>query len=393
MESSVKMFFCIRDGLQIRGAQYVPEGFSEKEKYPVIIISHGFNGNYTETRNVCNRFTKLGYVAIGYSFCGGSANGTSAELISDGNTTDMTIESEVQDLITVKNYVKTLPYIDTDKIVLLGFSQGGFVSGLAAARCGSEIYKLIMVYPALCIPDHSRMGCLGGASYDPQNVPDVICTPFMKLGKCFSDGVVNLDPYLELTKYKGPVLILQGLQDNVVNYSYAIRAKESYAPGQAQLLLIRDTGHGFNESQEDSAVCAMKQFLNDRKEIFSIRIMVTHVETEVVQDGNLTINKVYFTGFCESPAFTATIMSEGCDTQEYANGKPPKLHAVYTLEGIDRKGAKCYMNVDNQSNGEDWKPVVKTNCEELLWMNTADLTAVLEFSGGGPTVRIFAYPQ
>ena len=31
------------------------------------------------------------------------------------------------------------------------------MSGLAAARCGEEIGKLIMVFPALCIPDHARI--------------------------------------------------------------------------------------------------------------------------------------------------------------------------------------------------------------------------------------------
>jgi pimeloyl-ACP methyl ester carboxylesterase len=67
-----------------------------------------------------------------------------------------------------------------------------------------------------------------------------------------------MDVFLELSAYKGPVLILQGLEDETVNYSYAIRATKSYENGQCHLQLIRNVGHGLNEKQKESAVASIR---------------------------------------------------------------------------------------------------------------------------------------
>ena len=49
---------------------------------------------------------------------------------SDGKTTEMSVLTEVKDLEVVIDYVSTLPYVNKDKIFLMGCSQGGFVSAL-----------------------------------------------------------------------------------------------------------------------------------------------------------------------------------------------------------------------------------------------------------------------
>jgi dienelactone hydrolase len=104
----------------------------------------------------------MGYVTISFNFCGGGRTSENASLKSEGEFTKITILTEVEDLIAVKDYVKKLLYVDETNLVLAGISQGGLVSGLTAAKCKNEIKKLIMIYPALCIPDHARRGKLGG---------------------------------------------------------------------------------------------------------------------------------------------------------------------------------------------------------------------------------------
>ena len=261
MSIESQLFTCKRDGLLIRGAQYLPSNFREEKSYPAVIISHGFTGIYTDVDDFCRDFAQMGYVAFGFSFCGGSRFDAADDLKSEGETTDMTILTEVADLLAVKEYVQNLPYTDNSNLVLVGFSQGGFVSGLAAAKCGDEIRKLIMVFPALCIPDHARRGCLGGANYDADNVSEEIDCGNIVLGKIFHDTVVGMDPYLELSAYKGPVLILQGLEDQIVDYSYAIRAQANYEKGQCHLQLIQQMGHGYDKQQQKSMVEAIRQFL------------------------------------------------------------------------------------------------------------------------------------
>lgn len=388
MSINEKPFTCKRGGFTIRGMQYFPANFEENGKYPAVIASHGFTGNYTDMTDICREFAKLGYCAFCFSFCGGGKTADEDSVKSEGATTDMTISTEVEDLITVKNYVKSQTFVDSRELILLGISQGGFVSGLTAAKCGEEIAKLIMIYPALCIPDHARRGCLGGAGYDPRNVPERIDCGVTVLGKGIHNDVVDMDPYLELSAYQGQVLILQGLEDQVVNYSYAIRAKENYQTGQCHLQLIRNMGHYLNEEQMESALASIRQFLAEREEILTIRVVITRQESVI--EGDVQRLKLFFTGYCETEYFRGTILPEGCDTQGFDKGVQTKMRAEYTLQGIDNEGKKCSIHIVNQKVGEDFKPVVETDSLSLAWLNHADLTAVLEHGDGGPTVRIFA---
>lgn len=391
MSIESQLFTCKRDGLLIRGEQYFPANFREEKSYPAVIISHGFTGIYTDVDDFCRDFAQMGYVAFGFSFCGGSRFDAAADLKSEGETTDMTILTEVADLLAVKEYVQSLPYTDNSNLVLVGFSQGGFVSGLAAAKCGDEIRKLIMVFPALCIPDHARRGCLGGANYDADNVPEEIDCGNIVLGKIFHDTVVGMDPYLELSAYKGPVLILQGLEDQIVDYSYAIRAQANYEKEQCHLQLIRQMGHGYDAEQQKSLVASMRQFLADREEILTIRVVITRCES--VEEGEVNKSDVYFTGYCDTGYFRGAIVPEGCDRQEYAEGKPPKLKAEYTLLGNDCNGDNCSIHIVNQWERDEWRPVITTQSPTLAWLNDADLTAVLEFGKGELTVRVFAQAE
>ena len=388
MSIEKQLFTCSRNGLLIRGAQYFPMDFQEDRSYPAIIISHGFTGNYTDVEDFCRDFAQMGYAAFAFSFCGGSSKDTPECVKSDGKSTDMTIWPEVADLMAVKDYVKELSFIDKSNLILLGFSQGGFVSGLVAAACGEEIKKLIMVFPALCIPDHARRGCLGGASYDATKVPEEINCGKTILGKKIHDSVVGMDPYLELSAYNGPVLILQGMEDSIVDYSYAIRAQANYKKGQCHLQLIQNMGHGYNEEQQKSAVASMRQFLRDRDEILAIRVIITRSESVVEE--NIRKSDIYFTGYCDNQYFQGCIIPEGCDKQEYVDEVQTKIRAEYILVGVDCDGEKCFIHIVNQWGGDEWRPIIKTDSKALAWLNEADLTAVLESGRGGLTVRVYA---
>ena len=332
-------------------------------------------------------FAALGYVAACFSFCGAGRLADDHALWSDGSSTDVTISTEVSDLCAVIDYMTAQPFVDAKQVFLLGGSQGGFVSGLTAAKLGDKIKKLIMIFPALCIPDHARRGRLGGASYDPEQVPEEIHCPKTTLGKAFHEDVVNMDPYLELSKYRGPVLILHGLNDTTVPYSYSVRAKEAYGKDRCHLQLIRNMGHGYDKKQFDSLMASVRQFLADKKEILTIRVIITHAENST--DGERKQNKIYFTGYCENKDFCGTVLPGGCDVQTYMPDGSRNIRAEYTLDGLDAEGQNCRLHIVNQWGGQDWKPVIDTDSKALAWLNGADLTAVLENGDGGPTVRIY----
>lgn len=376
-----------RDGLKIYAEEHLPASFKQGEKYPAIIISHGFAGNCSGVEQFyCDYMSKQGYAAYCYDFCGGSFPGTGK---SEGDQTDMSIRTEMADLKTVLNHVKGLGYIDTSRIVLMGTSQGGFVSALVAAEEKDSIWKIILVYPALTIPYDARKGALGGASYDINNVPDKFVTPFgMPVGRRYHDEMVGFDPFVEIRKFEGDVLLFQGTKDSVTNYSFAERALNAYKPGQCRLLYVSDADHGFDENTTGNVMTVSKLFLDGKEQQLTVQVFVTGYEL-VEKDEEHQKGIVYFTGYCDCDKFHGAIKPGARDTQLTIGDGPTQLYAEYTLDGIDAENNHCTISIINTKVGDDYKPVVKTNSKLLEYLNTMDITATLDFFNGGLTVRFF----
>ena len=174
----------------------------------------------------------------------------------------MSVLTEKEDVKAVLRYAKSLPFTDAARVVLAGCSQGGFVSALTAAELGLEsITALVLFYPALCIPDDARKGQMLAAHFDPQNIPDLIdCGP-MKLGHCYPEVVMDMDAFQEIRKYIGPVLLIHGTADNVVDLCYSERAATAYQ--NARLVIIEGGAHGFVGQHDEEAIQAFVSFLRD----------------------------------------------------------------------------------------------------------------------------------
>ena len=90
-----------------------------------------------------------------------------------------------------------------------------------------------------------------------------------------------------------------------------------------------------------------------------------------------------FTGECDSPLFKGKILPGGVDTQRIQPGGSGTLSARYALEGVDDQGAACRLFIDNAAvMGKGGigvtRPTIRTDSERLRWLETADLTGVLE---------------
>lgn len=259
---SETVFECQREGLTLRGTEYRPEG----DKLPIAIVSHGFMAFQDTVRQYAKALAEMGCVSFCFDFCGGSV----VKGKSEGKTTDMSVLTEVKDLEAVIDYVKTLPYADVDNILLMGCSQGGFVSALTAVKRKDEIAKLILFYPALCIPDDARAGKMMFAKFDPADIPEMInCGP-MKLGRCYVTDVINMNPYEEIKDYSGDVLIVHGTEDKIVKLDYSKKAYEAYLHNGAgevkperrvELKIINGGQHGFSKKHDVMAIDMLKCFV------------------------------------------------------------------------------------------------------------------------------------
>lgn len=261
-------FSCKREGLTIRGTEYRPKG----DNLPIAIVCHGFMAFQDTVRQYAILMAELGYVSYCFDFCGGSV----VKGKSDGKTTEMSVLTEVKDLEAVIDYVRLLPYVNPDNIVLMGCSQGGFVSALVAAKNQYPVEKLCLLYPALCIPDDARAGKMMMAKFDPNNVPELLnCGP-MKLGKCYPTAVMQMDPFEEIKSYSGCVCIVHGTNDKIVDYEYSKKAYEAYRSTtpvdmekekRVQLHFIEKGAHGFSKKHDRIAIEYIREFIKINTEV------------------------------------------------------------------------------------------------------------------------------
>ena len=245
-------FECKREHLTIRGRIF---GDVSSRK-PVVILCHGFLANQKMCRRYARLLAEIGYIAVTFDFCGGSIRNK-----SDGKSVDITVFTEVSDLLAVMDHISQQPF--TQDISLLGCSQGGLVCAMVADQFPQKVRSLTLLYPALCIPDDARKGKMMFFRFDPSNIPDILGRFPMKLGGDYARTVISLDPYDVIGKYQGPVLYLHGTEDEIVDITYARKAKDLYA--HCEYHEIIGAGHTFKGKYDEEARSYIREFYKDKK--------------------------------------------------------------------------------------------------------------------------------
>ena len=242
--------WCKNGDLNIYGKFYYPEGFDASQKYPVVIMSHGLGSRaeMVERAKWPKAVTEKGFIAYAFDFCGGGMNS-----LSDGDFMEMSVLTEASDLNAVIDFVKSQAYADPDNLFLLGQSQGGFVSAITAASRPEEVKAMVLVYPALCLVDdlHEFVPDLAEVT------GDTVETAMGTLGAVYARDAYDIDVMNEIAKYSGDVMIIHGLNDKTVPYSYSLEAiTTAYSAAASELVLItgKKSAHGFemvyNEGRE-----------------------------------------------------------------------------------------------------------------------------------------------
>lgn len=236
-----------RDGNKIYGVLYYPEGV---KKAPLVVVSHGFGGTGMFLKGYADALVPLGYAVYCYDFCGGSNFSR-----SEGKTQDMSIFSEEKDLLAVLDGLAQDPRIDSKKKpVLIGESQGGMVSALAAGDYPDRFGKIFLVFPALCIKDDWLKMYPTLA-----DMPEEVDFWGMKLGHAYLEGLYDLDVYGHISKYQGPVYIFHGDNDQVVPVKYSVEAEKAYK--NATLTIYPGEGHGFSPATQSQTLDSIKELI------------------------------------------------------------------------------------------------------------------------------------
>ena len=238
---------CVIGEQTVRGRVYRAD---RDGRLPLVICSHGFAGTFATVEPYAQAVAAQGLAAYAYDFRGGSAQST-----SDGDTTEMSVMTEVGDLEAVMSAAADWPFVDSSRMVLLGASQGGYVSAVAAARQPAAVTALILLYPAFVAGDdmHKAFSSLS-------DVPErLFYRNRLEVGRKYFTDLWDYDPYEEMGRFRGPVLIIHGTADKVVPLSYSERAREVY--GDAELKVVAGGGHGFQGADRSQAIADVISFL------------------------------------------------------------------------------------------------------------------------------------
>lgn len=237
------------NGKKINGKLYSPV---KDGKSPAVILSHGYNGGHSNYENEGKYFASKGFISYAFDFCGGSSWSTSS-----GSSVEMTVFTERADLVDVFDYISLMEQVDTGRIFLLGASQGGFVTTLAAEERADKVRALVLYYPALNIPDDWR-----GRYPNVDEIPEITDFWGVKLGKEFFTSIHDFYPFETINKFEKDVLIFQGDQDYIVSVSVAEKTAALY--DNSELIVFPGQGHGFSPDVSETAMEHALGFMWDK---------------------------------------------------------------------------------------------------------------------------------
>lgn len=220
-------------GRSTHGIAAFPDG-DGSASFPLVIMSHGYNGYETDFEKTTEYFASHGVAAASISFCGGSTR--------DGSgfpTTSMTIDTECEDVTAVADALTARPDVDKSRVYLFGASMGGLVSVITSQRCPGRFRGLLLLFPALCVPDNWNE-----RFPDVADIPESLEFWGMELGRGFFLSLRTLDVDGALADFDGRILLMHGDRDPIVPLSYALHAKETGR--RVSLETFIGEGHGFS---------------------------------------------------------------------------------------------------------------------------------------------------
>lgn len=228
------------DGITIGGTLFRPDAV---EARPALVLLHGWQPAGTNGAAVvearARRYAADGYVALAVSMRGWPPS---------GGTDDCGLRQPA-DIVAVLAWLRAQPGVAADRVGLVGFSQGGQVALLAAAR-DSRVRAVVAYYPVTNVATWKATT----ANADIPGYVAAICEP---------GGTSARSPTAHAAAVAAPVLLVHGDADTRVPTDQSVRMREALvaAGRRVQLLLVPGAQHGFTVSEEAMVTPAVAQFL------------------------------------------------------------------------------------------------------------------------------------
>ena len=231
-----KEYTFVSNGKKIYARAYIPD---VQGPVPLVVYSHGLGASVEHDEEVQKTLAKSGVAVFSFEFAGGSSSTTPK---SEGAPTEMSVLTELQNLRDALQFASSLPFVKTDRIYLMGSSQGGFVSALMAQEA-AKLAGVFLLYPAFSLPDDIR------SSFPKlEEAPETFNLLGTKISKKHLADVYPIDAYEGLSKISAPVHIYHGSDDFIVPITASKKAVKALK--DARLTTLEDTGHSLTPEQQ-----------------------------------------------------------------------------------------------------------------------------------------------
>jgi dipeptidyl aminopeptidase/acylaminoacyl peptidase len=207
------------DGQTVPAWLFVPKNLDRSRKHPAIVWIHGdgvnqnYDGwhvqrNYAVYYSFHQYLLQKGYVVIAPDYRGSIGYGRKWR---EGVYMDVG-GKDAKDAWMAANYLKTLPYVDTDRVGVWGLSYGGFFTLIAVTdqprlfRAAVDVAGVVDY--AMYYEDPYHGGWTASRIGTPAEHPDVYA---------------NASPISHVDRLEHPLLILHGTSDVNVPYLHSVR--------------------------------------------------------------------------------------------------------------------------------------------------------------------------
>lgn len=242
------------NGKKVVGTLNLPDGIASP---PAILLFHGFTGTRNEEEipstkeGVFSRAARLwaekGIASLRIDFLG---NGD-----SEGKFEDMTLDGQVKEGLAALDFLVKDGEVDKERIAIVGWSMGGAVATGVAARTEQKLTSVSLWAPGVNMPvaiamllgpETMKSGLASG------DTPLTVKLPWgadVRLKRDFFQSLYQLDPVAEISRFKGPLLVAVGTEDDIVFPQPASgQVLLDYHDGPEELW-VRPMGHNFNISK------------------------------------------------------------------------------------------------------------------------------------------------
>ncbi len=226
------------DGTPLYGKLILPVNFNANKKYPVIVYLYNgphvqlIKNVYPESGNLWYEYlAQHGYVVFTMDGRGSSNRGLAFEQATFRQLGTVEMEDQMKGV----QYLRSLPYVDGERMGVHGWSFGGFMTT-----------SLMLRYP-----DVFKAGVAGGPVIDWKMYEVMYTERYMDTPEENPTGYENANLLNKVQNLKGKLLMIHGTDDNTVVWQHSIAFLKKAVSDNVQLDYFVYPGYEHNVRGKD----------------------------------------------------------------------------------------------------------------------------------------------